>query len=194
MEVGVGKLWRRSASLLTTQSPRGPQVVQNRGSCGGARVLTRNPPHQMPHSQADKPPPRQARKRGHPPPERTVSQGPPASAPPPSAPSTSAPRFRLLGARRGVERERPSLLTLQALGGGTAPLTFPQHTPGPGFPASLPSSQPQGTEPTPLQHRLPATRGLPASPQISWFPDWDVSPHPMTPPARPPSILLGSRG
>ena len=49
------------------------------------------------------------------------------------APSPSAQRFRLLGARRGGERERPSALTLPALGGGTAPLTFPHfpHPPNP---------------------------------------------------------------
>lgn len=72
----------------------------------------------------------QAMKSGHLRPELRVSLGPPASAPPPPPPPPpSAPRFRLLGAQRGGERERPSPLTLPALGGGTAPLTFPHPPP-----------------------------------------------------------------
>lgn len=79
--------------------------------------------------------------------------GPPSLCPaPPAAPSPRAPRFRLLGAPGGGERERQSPLTLPALGGGTAPLTFPQPPSlQPGSPTPLSSSQPWGTEPTLLQ-------------------------------------------
>lgn len=68
----------------------------------------------------------------------------PASAPPPPPPPPSAPRFRLLGAGRRGERERPSPLLLPALGGGgTAPLTSSTHPSDPGFLVlSRPSSHP----------------------------------------------------
>lgn len=107
------------------------QVVQKKGSCSGAWVLIQSPVHQMQHSPADSPRP------GSPGPEvRPFAgradgfSGPPSLCPaPPAAPSPSAPRFRLLGAQLGGERERPSPLTLPALGGGTAPLTFPHPPP-----------------------------------------------------------------
>lgn len=83
-------------------------------------------------------------KSGHLRPELKVSLGPPAAAPPPPAapslspsPSPSAPRFRLLGAQRAGERERPSPLTLPALGGGTAPLTFPHPGAWPPYSSSV---------------------------------------------------------
>lgn len=76
----------------------------------------------------------------------------PASAPPPPPPPPppSAPRFRLLGAGRRGERERPSPLSLPALGGRDCTSNL-QHTPQRSwFPGALPPSQPsqpQCTEP-----------------------------------------------
>lgn len=102
------------------------------------------------------------------------------------APSPSAQRFRLLGARRGGERERPSALTLPALGGGTAPLTFP-HFPHPHSGARL--LHPGAPSP------LLSSSGCP--PRVDSFPrpgspgfQTGVRPsHPMTPPTFPPPAI-----
>lgn len=151
----------------------------------------------MQHSPADSPRPPVSRP-GSPAIRRRSGRfrwGPQPLPRPPAAPSPSAQRFRLLGARRGEERERPSPLTLPALGGGTAPLTFP-HSPPPlrGL-ASLLHSRP----PNPwAQSPLFSSSGCPPRVDSLPCPDLLVSrlgsvptPHDT---ALPPSLLPGSRG
>lgn len=186
--MGAGKLWRTPASPLTAEPPRGLQVVQKTGSRNGARVLIRRPVPQTQHLPADGPHPpvsrpgsRASSRRREP-----LSRGPQPLPRPPAAPSPSAQRFRLLGARRGGERERPSALTLRALGGGTAPLTFP-HSPHPHSGARL--LHPGAPSP------LLSSSGCP--PRVDSFPrpgspgfQTGVRPsHPMTPPTFPPPAI-----
>lgn len=114
-----------------------------------------------------------------------IYDGPPSLCPaPPTAPSPRAPRFRLLGARGGGERERPSPLTLPALGGGTAPLTFPQ--PPPWGLASLPLFRPPNpVARSPLfstSHYLPCVDSLPCLGSPG-FQTEDCPQDPMTPPS-----------
>lgn len=179
--MGAGKLWRTPASPLTAEPPRGLQVVQKTGFRDGARVLIRRPVHlpaDGPHPPVSRPGSRASSRRSG-----LLSRGPQPLRRPPAAPSPSAQRFRLLGARRGGERERPSALTLPALGGGTAPLTFP-HSPHPHSGARLPHPG----APSPLL----SSRGCPPSvdslprPGSPGFQTGVRPSHPMTPPTFPP--------
>lgn len=134
----------------------------------------------------------QALKSGHLRPELTVSLSPPASAPPPPSPPPPAPRASAYLALSAAGRGSGRLLSLsRPWGRDCTPNLPPPPTPGPGHPTPLPSSQLQGTELYYSPLVAAATRGLLAAPQISRFPGWGLSPHPMTPPSVPPPGIVG---
>lgn len=119
----------------------------------------------------------QARKPSHSWPEPTVSLGPPASAPPHRRPLPESPALPPTW-RSGRRGEGASVPHTPGPRGRDCTPNLPQ--PPPLGLASLPlfRSPNPTAEPTLLQQWLPATRGLLASPLISWFPDRGLSPTP----------------
>lgn len=119
---------------------------------------------------------------------------PPSLCPAPPSPPPPAPRASAYLALSAAGRGSGRLLSLsRPWGRDCTPNLPPPPTPGPGHPTPLPSSQLQGTELYYSPLVAAATRGLLAAPQISRFPGWGLSPHPMTPPSVPPPGIVGMR-